>query len=174
VADFPEIATNSWTDVVHRLTQLRQALAAGETVEDEAALLLLHALLRTQRLVQAAGKLPALKPATRTELLQRLLRARDLIDSNPAARPKLDELARHARLSRYHLLRSFVCAFGATPGNYAARRRIESAVHLLATTSLPIVEIAGRAGFESQSAFTRSFCRWRGLSPAKYRAALLS
>jgi len=169
---FPEIATCGWTDLAGRVAGLRKALAAGEADDNDAALLLLEALLRVRRLLQGAEALPALKSATRTELLRRLLRARDLIDADPAARPALEQLARHAGLSRYHLLRSFVCAFGETPGNYAARQRIDRAARLLGATRLPIVEIAARTAFASQSAFTRSFSRWRGLSPARYRAAL--
>lgn len=170
--EFPDVTTSAWQDIVRELGTIRACLRRDVSAEDRTGVALLECLLRLHKLSRAAERLPAAKPATRAELMRRLLRARDLIDAAPAMRPALGKLAEEARLSRYHLLRSFVLAFGETPGNYAARRRIAMAAELLGRTRKPVIEIAAEAGFASQSAFTRSFRRWRGISPLAYRKAV--
>ena len=69
--------------------------------------------------------------------------------------------------------RRFADAFrrttGATPYQYVVRRRLESAKRLLRGGRLPIVDVALRLGFASQSHFTAAFTRLTGLSPARWR-----
>ncbi len=167
--EFPEVSTAGWRDVVRQVSTIRSSLRSAAPAEDRTGMVLLECMLRMHRLSRAAEGATAVKPATRAELLRRLLRARDYIDANPAARPTLAELAREARLSRYHFLRTFVEVFGETPGNYVARMRIARSAELLTRTHKPMTDIAAEAGFASQSAFARSFRRWRGISPLAYR-----
>jgi AraC-like DNA-binding protein len=66
------------------------------------------------------------------DVFGRLCRARDYLHTNHAAPLTLDELARQAALSRYHFLRLFRDAFGATPRQYLIGVRLERAKALLA------------------------------------------
>jgi AraC family transcriptional regulator len=59
---------------------------------------------------------------------------------------------------------------GQTPYQYVLRRRIEHAKRLLRSGQLPIVEVALRVGFASQSHFTSVFARLVGVTPARWRA----
>ena len=49
-----------------------------------------------------------------------------------------------------------------------AYRSAESC-RLLATTSLPLSDVAAALGYAEQSAFTRAFARWRGTTPLRWR-----
>jgi AraC-like DNA-binding protein len=49
--------------------------------------------------------------------------------------------------------------------------RFEAARHLLAETTLPVVQVAGALGYAEVSAFTRAFRRWAGRPPVEWREA---
>lgn len=58
---------------------------------------------------------------------------------------------------------------GITPGNYYLRLRLQAARKLVLDSNLPILEIAIRSGFKSQSALSRAFMKRYGFSPLKLR-----
>jgi AraC family transcriptional regulator len=71
-----------------------------------------------------------------------------------------------------HLAREFRKHYHATVGEYLRQFRIEYIAHELATSDMPLIEIAAAAGFSDQSHLSRTFKRLTGMTPAKYRAAL--
>lgn len=79
------------------------------------------------------------------------------------------ELARMVGLSEYHFIRVFREAMGVTPRQYIIASRMNHARYLLKTTALPIGEIAGMAGYTSESMFTAAFRRTQGTTPSQYR-----
>lgn len=68
--------------------------------------------------------------ATREELIGRVVRARAMIDDLHGLGIDLGTLAEEACLSKFHFLRIFKEAFGATPGQYARQARIKRAAEL--------------------------------------------
>jgi AraC-like DNA-binding protein len=100
---------------------------------------------------------------------QRLAPVLAAIEADPAGFD-LPTLARRARLSRSRLHAVFRQAVGCSPMLYARRRRLERARALLASSDLPIHEVAERAGFPDQFHFSRAFKRAHGASPSEYRA----
>lgn len=98
---------------------------------------------------------------------------RDYLHAHVDRRVGLAELAPIAGVHPAHLARLFRTHFGCAPASYLRRIRIERARHALATTSVPIAEIALEAGFVSQAHFTRTFHRLVGLPPAAYRRCVL-
>jgi PAS domain S-box-containing protein len=84
----------------------------------------------------------------------------------------ISELANAARMSVTQLERSARRVLGLSPKQLILRFRLEEALRLLATTRLPIAEIASRCGYYDQSAFTRHFKRAVGRAPASYRSTL--
>ena len=60
---------------------------------------------------------------------------------------------------------------GETFQSIATQARRDAAESLLATTSHPIADVAFLTGFSDQTAFTRAFKRWTGVSPSHWRAA---
>lgn len=61
-----------------------------------------------------------------------------------------------------------------TPHKYLTQRRLRRASELLAHTSLSVMEVALRAGYGDQAAFTRAFRKHTGTAPLGYRAAASS
>jgi AraC family transcriptional regulator len=101
---------------------------------------------------------------------ERLARIRDYVEAHLGDPLTLTEIAAVACLSPYHLSRSFKLTTGIGLHQYVVRRRIERAKHLLLRTELPLAEIAGIVGFDSQASFTARFRREIGVSPGRLRA----
>ena len=116
-----------------------------------------------------SNRLGALRGATRAELLRRVARGRDFIESNLDRRLTLDDIARAACLSPFHFHRCFSRAFSEAPHAYVTRRRLERARHLLSASDARVTDIALEVGFESPAAFSRSFRRRFLCSPLVFR-----
>ena len=72
-------------------------------------------------------------------------------------------------LSRQYFTKAFKAATGATPRRWLQQYRVEMAMQLLGTTTLPLAEIAMECGFADQSHFTRVFTSFAGSSPRTWR-----
>ena len=83
----------------------------------------------------------------------------------------LAELARMARLSRYHFLRTFKAETGVTPHQWLLRARLRDAASRLANSKTPVTDVALDVGFDDLSNFTRTFHAEFGASPRQYRMA---
>jgi AraC family transcriptional regulator len=59
---------------------------------------------------------------------------------------------------------------GITPYQYVVRRRIDHAKRLLLNGRLPLIEVALRLGFASQSHLTAAFTRLTGVTPGRWRS----
>lgn len=90
------------------------------------------------------------------------------IEQRLAAPPQLDEIARVAGVSRFHLCRVFAAAVGLSPIAYARRRRLSEAAKALAL-GVSVTEVAFGAGFESVEGFSRAFRDAFGLAPSALR-----
>jgi AraC-like DNA-binding protein len=95
--------------------------------------------------------------------------ARDLIDRDFAAQVNTTALAAQAGYSRYHFIRAFRAAYGATPGEYLSRRRIERARDLLRTANLTVTEVCFLVGFSSLGSFSSRFSELTGCPPSEYQ-----
>ena len=91
------------------------------------------------------------------------------IEQHAAYPLQVADLARVAGLSSARLHARFMAECGQTPMDYIRSRRLHMAVRLLRTSALPIGEIAVRAGYSSQSAFSAAVLREFGASPGKLR-----
>ena len=91
--------------------------------------------------------------------------------AHSAAPHSITGLARMAKLSPFHFLRSFKATTGVTPHQWLLRARLRAAAEKLAVTRTPVTEIALDVGFEDLSNFTRTFRVEFGASPRQYRAA---
>ena len=105
-----------------------------------------------------------------SELLRRLLRAKDLMDGAPHEQWPIHRLAQASAVSASHFARSFKLAFGVPPHRYLLSRRIERAVALLRDTDLSITEVAFRTGWTSLGTFGRIFRDITGENPGNLRA----
>jgi transcriptional regulator GlxA family with amidase domain len=103
------------------------------------------------------------------DLLPHLRRVRDHIDRHYREPLDLDQLAGVARVSKFHLARSFEAAYGETPIRYLTRRRIERAQDLLRTANLTVTEVCMLVGFSSLGSFSARFSQLVGEGPTAYR-----
>ena len=104
------------------------------------------------------------------ELPARMLKSiEEYIDLNLQKNLRVEELASHLRLSTSYFTRSFRSSVGLTPHAYVMRRRLLRAQELIASTDLPLIDIAAETGFADQSHFSRRFHQMTGVSPRTYR-----
>lgn len=99
----------------------------------------------------------------------KLTPAVDLMIANLSRTVPLAELAAAVALSPSQFGRVFSLRFGVTPQQYQRKLRLDAACDLLATTSLPIAEIASRCGYYDQSHLTNALRSREGMTPSAYR-----
>lgn len=140
---------------------LHGQVMAGETgfCKEENLILLLSLLM--ERWGQAGGE-------TVPDWEEKIRSACRFMEDHCGERIRLDEICRHAGLSKSTLLRAFTRAKGVTPYCYLENIRVEAARKLLKQGAAP-AEAALSAGFSDQSHFTNYFSRFIGLSPGAYR-----
>ena len=81
----------------------------------------------------------------------------------------LEQMARHAGLSRSHLSRIFPFATGHSLSGYLRARRLTEAARALAAGAPDILGVALDTGYGSHEAFTRAFREQFGLTPESVR-----
>ena len=99
----------------------------------------------------------------------RLQRVLACIETRLAERVQVRELADEIHMSPFHFARMFKLATGHAPHAYITRQRMERAKQLLASTQLPLLEVAARVGYQTQAHFTGVFHRYVGTTPRVYR-----
>jgi AraC-like DNA-binding protein len=97
-------------------------------------------------------------------------RAIELLRDDYARNVSLDDLAREARLSKFHLARCFRESTGLAPHQYqkllrlhAGRRKLEAGAS--------VGSAAQQTGFADAAHFARAFRRWLGVSPGQWASA---
>src|SRR5688572_29915407 len=102
---------------------------------------------------------------------QRIQRVTDYLAEHLDEVLDLETLARVAFLSPYHFHRVYRGLLGETVNDTVRRLRLHRAALDLLDRELSIERTARRAGYDSQSAFTRAFRAEYGEPPARYRGA---
>jgi AraC-like DNA-binding protein len=152
-------------ETVMRLEAAHRALDHRTLEGEEKSCLALQRLVR--RNATPTG------PARRTTGADaRVAKAREILDDRTAENVGLDELARVAGISRFHLIRVFQRRYGLTPFAYQRNRRIEKARAVL-RAGRSIADAAAAAGFADQSHLGRSFRAVMGSTPGEYRESFL-
>lgn len=98
-----------------------------------------------------------------------LRRVTEYINENFCNLLTLDIIAEHTNLSRYYISHLFKELLNTTFINYLNELRLSRAALLLTTTDTPVIEIAGKSGFNNISNFNRAFKMYYGITPSKYR-----
>jgi AraC-like DNA-binding protein len=99
---------------------------------------------------------------------RRLVRARELLESEEHDGSSVRAIARRVGLSPFHFIRQFAALYGITPHQLRTRARLERAKQLL-STGAPVTEVCLEVGFASLGSFSALFTRWVGSSPLRYR-----
>src|SRR5947208_14898589 len=105
--------------------------------------------------------------SNRSDLHERLCRARRFIDDYYDLPLNLSEISRQACLSRYHFLRPFRETFKTTPHQYLIQPRIAKAKELLRSKPVRVTDVWFGCGFQSPGSFSSCLRRSWGDAPAK-------
>lgn len=109
---------------------------------------------------------PGLLAALGDPVIGRALKA---IHADPARRWTLEGLAKEAGASRTVLAERFNVVLGKPPIEYVAGWRLQLSAEQLRGTADTLAQVALRAGYESEAAFSRAFKRAMGISPGRWR-----
>ena len=93
-----------------------------------------------------------------------------VVGNNPAIPFTVVNIARAARMTPNHFSTSFHKSAGKSFNEFLTEERIALARKLLSDPTLPVAEVALRAGFDDPSYFSRRFKQVTGETPKAYRA----
>ncbi|MBN3762189.1 AraC family transcriptional regulator [Burkholderia sp. Ac-20365] len=100
---------------------------------------------------------------------KRLAAALEAIFERPGSPLSVERLADIAGMSRSAFAAQFMKAFGQPPMSMLKLVRLRKAAELLATTALPVAEVARMVGFSSRSNFSQAFHAMHGMDPTAFR-----
>ena len=102
-------------------------------------------------------------------LPSRLRRLFAAVEADPSKEWTVEVMAEKVGVSVSRLHAIFQETVGKSPRAWLTATRLNMVCHLLATTDLPVAELAYRSGYSDQSALTRAMRKSMGLTPADYR-----
>ena len=122
-----------------------------------------RAIQLTRSIPRVSRSAPAGAIARVTQILRR-------IEREPDAELSLAGMARDARLSRWHFLRTFESLTGITPHQFLLRTRLRLAAARLAANPDRVIDVALDCGFSDVTTFNRAFRAEFGVAPRTWRA----
>lgn len=114
-------------------------------------------LAHERRMIDAIGK----------RHYDRVMEARDILDTNLVAPPKILELTKRVGVNLTTLQANFKAVFGTTIFGYVRMQRLQMARVLLREYHVTVAEAGYRVGFVSPSAFTAAYRRYFGHPPGQ-------
>jgi AraC family transcriptional regulator, regulatory protein of adaptative response / methylphosphotriester-DNA alkyltransferase methyltransferase len=120
----------------------------------------------------------SLKPASQRQSTRQARRtafdaAVEILATEFAQPIRIEEVARRVAVSPRQLQRVFADEGELGFRSYLRRVRMSHARRLLATTDLPVKEVARRVGYGNPSQFSKAFKRVHGIPPSQARLAAL-
>lgn len=147
------------------VTEISRSRPGGESIRLALSELIFVELLR-RHLETLSPDRPGWLAGLRDPVVGRALA---LLHAEPAQAWTLDELAGAAAVSRSVLAERFSRCVGETPMRYLMLWRMQLAARLLADGADKVAAVGEQVGFRSEAAFSRTFKKVTGLSPAEWR-----
>lgn len=122
---------------------------------------------RTTLVAELLGEIIGTAPRSNARAPLAVRRARTFLHDALAERITLDELAEHAALDKFHLVRAFRSEVGLPPYEYLTHLRVSRARELLRSGVL-VAEAAQAVGLYDESQLHRHFRRIVGVTPGAY------
>jgi len=98
-----------------------------------------------------------------------VVNAKRFVNAHLEDKISLEQVARHVGVSSYYFCKLFKQSTGMTLTEYVNRRRVEWAKRRLLNPQSRVTEVAFDVGFQSISQFNRSFLKYVGESPTRFR-----
>ncbi|MGI6694735.1 MAG: helix-turn-helix domain-containing protein [Christensenellales bacterium] len=124
------------------------------------------AALEEDMVVRFSAQVAALRDSQVSSIVRGAMR---YIDDHLSDRLRVGEIACQVYVHPDYLSVRFKQETGEGISRYIQRRRIQEACRFLRYSAYPIAQIAGYFQFSSQSAFTKVFKQYQGLTPRQYR-----
>jgi AraC-like DNA-binding protein len=150
-----------------RATQL--AFAMHDALVRENATEIERATLVAETLNEILGA----SPSSSARAPRAVRRARAFLHDTLTERITLDELAAHAGLDKFHLVRAFRAEVGLPPYEYLTYLRVSRAKEMLCRGAR-VAEAAHAVGFYDESQLHRHFRRIVGVSPGVYARSFVA
>ena len=96
-------------------------------------------------------------------------KAKQYVSANLEDKVCLDDVAKRVGVSSFYFCKIFKRSTGMTLTEYVNRRRIEWAKRKLVNPQARVTEVAYEVGYQSLSQFNRSFLKYVGMSPTRFR-----
>ena len=109
------------------------------------------------------------KSATRKELFTKMEKAHEKLLCSLNGTFDIDEIAKEACLSKYHLIRTFKEVYGVTPHKFYVREKILAAKEYFLNTNdkITLSDLAMKFGFTDYPTFSKQFKAIEGYPPSK-------
>ena len=127
--------------------------------------------LSVQAVIESEAGLDRREAGLTGKDVEKLTSAREQLEAQFLAPPKIADLARSVGLNEAKLMRAFKQTFGSTIFDFTQQLRMELAKKLIETSDLSVTEIALEVGYEYSSNFTTAFKRYFGITPKAARDA---
>ncbi|MGK4179994.1 AraC family transcriptional regulator [Lapidilactobacillus dextrinicus] len=87
---------------------------------------------------------------------------------------QIGQIAEIIKIERSYLYKIFMRHLAISPKTYLLQYRINQSTQLLLSSNLSIAEIATQTGFSNYSQFSKSFSKYRHISPTAFRKQFIS
>ncbi|MEQ1841212.1 MAG: helix-turn-helix domain-containing protein [Verrucomicrobiales bacterium] len=102
---------------------------------------------------------------------QIVVKAKRFVNAHLEEKLSLDSVSSHVGVSPFYFCKLFKQATDMTLTEYVNRRRVEWAKRKLINPNARVTEVAFDVGFQSVSQFNRSFLKYVGVSPTRFRGS---
>ncbi|MGL4807048.1 MAG: helix-turn-helix domain-containing protein, partial [Bacteroidales bacterium] len=109
------------------------------------------------------------KLTTQEDYLKRVDRVIEYVRAHIDTEISIQRLAELSAFSTFHFHRVMRAYLGEPIGAFIVRERALRAAKLLRYTHMPVADIAYKVGYDMPSSLSKSFVKFFGISPSKYR-----
>lgn len=138
-------------------------------LEGKALELLALVIAQEREIGDGTPSTQTLKPVLKSDTIERIYHARDILRQRLDNPPSLMELARQVGLNECTLKQGFRQVFNTTAFSDLYEYSMQQALQLLETGDFKVEEVAKRVGYQNRSAFAVAFRRKFGVNPSEYR-----
>ena len=117
--------------------------------------------------VRQLQSIRSIKSETKKDLLRKLSKGKEFIDSNYLLEIDIAMVAIESNMSQYHFFRLFKDVYGVSPYQYIKQKRMQKANDIMQQTRLPLAQLAMEVGYSDIFSFSKAYKQHFGCSPTQ-------